>query len=190
VRLNLGSGLQPMDGWVNVDQCDLPGVDLVHDLDSREPLPYPDASVSEFRAQHVIEHLRDPLRMMGECYRVAEPDALFILTCPYGSSDDADANPTHCRRMFLGSWCFFGQPYYWREDYGYRGDWRIEQVILKVDAEAWSGRTDGVVMDAVNTRRNVVTEMEAHLRAQKPARARERSLQEPLRVEIARMRVG
>lgn len=133
MRLNLGSGLQPMDGWVNVDQCDLPGVDLVHDLDSREPLPYPDASVSEFRAQHVIEHLRDPLRMMGECYRVAEPDALFILTCPYGSSDDADANPTHCRRMFLGSCGFFGQPYYWREDYGYRGDWRIEQKKSVID---------------------------------------------------------
>jgi len=39
VRLNLGCGLQPMDGWVNVDRCDLPGVDLVYDLDSGEPLP-------------------------------------------------------------------------------------------------------------------------------------------------------
>lgn len=45
----------------------------------------------------------------------------------------------------------------------------------------------GVVMDAVHTRRNVVAEMEAHLRAQKPARARERSLQEPLQVAIARV---
>src|SRR5258708_31966184 len=66
---------------------------------------------------HVIEHLRDPLPFMEELWRVSRPGAKAVFRCPYGSTDDADEDPTHVRRMFAGSWGYFGQPHYHRAQY-------------------------------------------------------------------------
>ena len=113
---------------------------------------------------------------MAELYRVAKPGAVAVFRTPYGSSDDADEDPTHVRRYFWGSWGYFSQPYYWRADYGYRGDWEVEDVLLTVDAE-FNGKQWAEVFRAVQRDRNVVREMVATLRAIKPARAPLRALQ-------------
>jgi len=52
LKLNLGSGPEKKEGYVNVDVMD--GADLVHDLTN--PLPYPSESVDEIFASHIIEH--------------------------------------------------------------------------------------------------------------------------------------
>ena len=152
-------------------------------------------TVSELRADHLIEHIRNPLPMMQELWRVAEPGALFTLTCPYGSSDDAWENQTHVRPYFVGSWLAFSAPYYWREDYGYGGDWQAKHIMLKLREEALRrlvGGTDAlsiaagtatvghceVAMRAVNTYQNMVAEMEVILEAVKPAREQKRELLE------------
>jgi predicted SAM-dependent methyltransferase len=51
MKLNLGGGQQRIEGFNNVDLC--PEADLKHDL--RKPLPFPDKSVDELMAIHVIE---------------------------------------------------------------------------------------------------------------------------------------
>ena len=147
IRLNLGCGRSPMEGWVNVDSVELPGVDVVADLEKGK-LPFDDESVREINGSHVIEHIRDPLGLMAELYRVAKPGAVAVFRTPYGSSDDADEDPTHVRRYFWGSWGYFSQPYYWRADYGYRGDWEVEDVLLTVDAE-FNGKQWAEVFRAV-----------------------------------------
>ena len=53
VRLNLGAGHVPLDGYVNVDMRELPGVDVVAGLDD---LPVEAASVAEIFSSHVLEH--------------------------------------------------------------------------------------------------------------------------------------
>ena len=105
-RLNLGCGRSPLANWINVDSTALPGVDLVRDLE-KGPLPYDDGSVEEIRASHFLEHVVRPLSLMQELHRVAKPDALATFRVPYGSSDDADEDPTHVRRYFVGSWGYF-----------------------------------------------------------------------------------
>lgn len=52
-RLNLGCGAQGLTEFINVDVRDLPEVDIVCDV--RE-IPLPEATVSEIRASHLIEH--------------------------------------------------------------------------------------------------------------------------------------
>ena len=128
LRLNVGCGRTLLPDWINLDVRPLPGVDLVADLDGRgsagpaaAPLPLPDGSVEEFLLSHVLEHIREPLPMMEELWRVAAPGARMTVRCPYGSSDDAWEDPTHVRAIFLQSFGYFSQPYYWRADYGYRG---------------------------------------------------------------------
>ena len=54
-RLNLGSGTDPFPGWVNIDMCSFPGVDLVHDL--TEALPLEDESVDAIFTAHTLEHI-------------------------------------------------------------------------------------------------------------------------------------
>lgn len=180
VRLNLGCGKHPMEGWVNVDAVDGPGVDLAWDLDSPLPLlPFPDDSVDEVYGSHVIEHITNVLPLMDALYRVCRPDARATFACPYGSSDDAWENPTHVRPMFVGSWGFFGQPNYWREDYGYKGDWVLEEVRLSITPSIKIPDDNLLALWLmVRHDRNVVAEMAATLRCNKPARPPDRTLQD------------
>jgi SAM-dependent methyltransferase len=186
VRLNVGCGRHVLEGWLNLDRHAGPGVDVVADLESlrERPLPLAEGSVDEFLVSHVIEHVRDSLGLMEELWRVAKPGALAVIRVPYGSSDDAWEDPTHLRPYFVGSFGFLAQPWYWRADYGYRGDWQPERITLLVD------RAHVVDFDAqrffrrIQSERNLVREMVAELRAVKPARAPKRELMTPPAVTI------
>lgn len=186
VRLNLGCGRDIREGWVNIDCSPAPGVDHVVDFDSKPVLPFDDDSVSYSEGSHVIEHLRDPLPFMEELWRVTEPGGRAVFRCPYGSTDDADEDPTHVRRMFHGSWGYFGQPHYWRADYGYRGDWQPEEVTLVLFPE-FGECGIAELQSMIRSQRNVVAEMTATLRCVKPRREPDRELQEPFGLKLQRM---
>jgi predicted SAM-dependent methyltransferase len=53
LRLNLGCGHVALPDYINVDQRDLPGVDIVADLGN---LPLREASAQELYSSHVLEH--------------------------------------------------------------------------------------------------------------------------------------
>src|SRR5215472_14326418 len=170
MRLNLGCGRDIRDGWVNIDCRPAPGVDVVCDFGGKTVLPFGDDIVTLSEGSHVIEHLTDPLPFMEELHRVTVPGGRAVFRCPYGSSDDADEDPTHVRRMFHGSWGFFGQPNYWRPDH--------------------AGLSDADLQAAVMTRRNVVGEMVAELRAVKPIRAQDKTLRDHTTVRLMRPRAA
>lgn len=186
VRLNVGCGRHPLEGWLNLDRQAGPGVDVVADLETvrERPLSIADDSVDEFLLSHVIEHVRDSLGLMQELWRVAKPGALAVIRVPFGSSDDAWEDPTHLRPYFVGSFGFLAQPWYWRADYGYRGDWQPERVMLLVDRALVVDTDAQRFFRRIQTERNLVREMVAELRAVKPARAPRRELMSPPAVTI------
>lgn len=98
LRLNLGCGLAAdlSEMVVNVDALDLPGVDMVWDLDDH-PWPWDDATFVEIHAIQVFEHVADPVGFMVDCHRVLEPGGLLLLTTPHYQSDNAFTDPTHRR---------------------------------------------------------------------------------------------
>ena len=53
LRLNLGCGHIPIDQYINVDQRELPGVDVVAGV---EDIPFEPGTVSEVYSAHLIEH--------------------------------------------------------------------------------------------------------------------------------------
>jgi SAM-dependent methyltransferase len=189
MRLNLGCGRDIRPGWVNIDCAPLPGVDHVVDFDAKPVLPFDDDSVTRSQGSHVIEHLRDPLPFMAELWRVTAPGRLAVFRCPYGSADDADEDPTHVRRMFAGSWAYFGQPHFWRADYGYTGDWQPVRVEL-VMFPGLETCTDPELRSMIRFQRNVVAEMVAILRCVKPRREPRRELQEEYEVALTRQPGG
>ena len=184
-RLNLGCGRDVRPGWVNVDSAALPGVDVVTDFDREPRLPFADGTVGYSEGVHVIEHLRDPLPFMAELWRVTRGGGHAVFRCPYGSTDDADEDPTHVRRMFPGSWGYFSQPYYHRADYGYKGDWQLTDLTLAVFPE-FADCTDGELWSMIRFQRNVVAEMTAKLRCVKPRREPKRELQEKFTLSLER----
>jgi SAM-dependent methyltransferase len=176
-----------MPGWVNVDATALPGVDVVADLEQcrTQRLPFEDDAVDELLLSHVLEHIDDTLGLMQELHRLARPGALARIRSPYGGSDDADEDPTHRRRFFLNSFGYYSQPFYWRADYGYRGDWQPRRIVLFVDHRENAGLPAAEVLRRVQTLRNVVLEMLAELEAIKPIRTPDRSLLRGPAIEIA-----
>ena len=186
LKLHLGCGRTILPGWVNVDRVKLPGVDVMADLERCRtvPLPFADDSADEFLMSHVIEHVRDTLGLMQELHRIAKPGAVLVARTPYGSSDDAWEDLTHVRPYFIQSWGYFSQPYYWRADYGFRGDWQPELVQLAVDEEDCSGLDSQFLLRTVFRERNVVQEMLVRLRAVKPIREPRRELQVLPKIEF------
>lgn len=185
VRLNLGCGRDIRAGWVNVDAVPAPGIDVVADFDNDPRFPFADGTVGYSEGIHVIEHLANPLPFMQELWRVTRRGGTAVFRCPYGSSDDADADPTHVRRMFPESWGYFSQPYYHRADYGYRGDWQLTDLTLAIFPE-FGECTDGELWSMIRFQRNVVAEMIAKLRCVKPAREPLRELQEKFSLTLER----
>lgn len=179
LRLHLGCGRTIIKGWVNVDQVQLPGVDITADLNAcrSKRLPFDDDSVDEFLLSHTIEHIPDTLALMQELHRIAKSGSILTARTPYGSSDDAWEDPTHVRAYFIQSWGYFSQPYYWRADYGYRGDWQPETLELAVDKDDNRDMTPQEILARVFAERNVVKEMVATLRCVKPIREPKRELQ-------------
>jgi SAM-dependent methyltransferase len=117
VRLNLGCGSQPEPGWVNLDAADIPGVDVVHDLDVF-PWPFKDGEAAEIKAFDVYEHVDKPLEFMGECHRVLQPGGLLYIHTSYWKNEDSYRDPTHKRFLTEGSFDYWIPGTYLNQRYG------------------------------------------------------------------------
>jgi hypothetical protein len=110
LRLNLGCGMNRLDGYVNVDRHGEP--DLRHDLEVF-PWPWPDDSVSEILLKHVMEHLgRDPivyLEIMKELYRVCQDGATIQVVVPHHRHEHFFNDPTHVRAVTADGMNLFSQ---------------------------------------------------------------------------------
>jgi predicted SAM-dependent methyltransferase len=81
LRLHLGSGGHPLEGWVNVDVLGM-APDLHWDLMRR--LPFPDGSAQAVFLEHVCEHftLGADLELLAECRRVLAPGGIVRIGVP------------------------------------------------------------------------------------------------------------
>jgi hypothetical protein len=171
VRLNLGCGRHSFpkeEGWTNVDISPTDNVDVIANLEFN--WPWPENYADELFCAHTLEHIEDSLYFMGEAWRVAKPGAKMMILVPYGSSDDADEDPTHVKRYFLNSFYYFSQLAYYNADYGYKGDWDTSLITLDLDANLFKGLETEEVLRDIRTQRNMVKQMKAELVAIKPAR--------------------
>ena len=80
-KLHLGSGLNRLNGWANVDYLLAPGV-VAHDL--TRPLPVRGESISYIYSEHFIEHITKPeaSALLKECFRVLEPGGVIRISTP------------------------------------------------------------------------------------------------------------
>lgn len=88
LKLNLGCGHIPLDGYLNVDRRALPGVDIVAEIDD---LPVAEGEVDEVHSAHLLEHFpQEQLRRellpywrglirAGGTFRAVVPDAQAMI---------------------------------------------------------------------------------------------------------------
>src|SRR6187455_404950 len=101
VRVNLGSGNEPMRGWINVDRRSVPGVNVVADVTM---LPFRDASIDEVLASSLLEHFRDPYEVLDSIHRVLAPAASFTMRVPSPWAYSGILDTTHFFLADLKLW--------------------------------------------------------------------------------------
>lgn len=128
LHLNLGSGLRPKKGYVNIDNRKEVNPDLVCDV--IEGLPFDDNSVDSVRAHDFLEHIPigKTIQVITEIWRVLKPGGLFVsLTPDAESGQGAFQDPTHVSFWVENSWLYFSEPSY-RELYGTKANFKIKAI--------------------------------------------------------------
>ena len=93
-RLNFGSGLVGYkEGWINADWNDDVVPDVVADLSG--VLPFASDTISRVFLNHVLEHFREPMRVLEEIWRVCSDKAQVMIVSPHPQSKWAWGDPDH-----------------------------------------------------------------------------------------------
>lgn len=141
LTLNLGCGRAVDPRAVNLDIVDLPGVDVVHDLDVT-PWPFADGQFTKILAVQVFEHIHDPIGFMREAHRVLAPGGLLWMSVPHWQSENSFTDPTHVRHCTERTWDYWcaGTPLNAQFGPAYAGDSvftkrRVERVGEDIQVE-------------------------------------------------------
>lgn len=128
-KLNMGSGDEYMEGFVNLDNNSQHKVDVLHDL-NKFPYPFKDNSFEFIYASNILEHLDDVPAVMKELCRIAKPNAQIEVQVPHWSHFSTWRDVTHKRGFTTQSFDNFRD----RPEYHNIGC-RID--ILKVELETF-----------------------------------------------------
>jgi len=97
MKINLGSGLTRIDGYLNVDYDESVKPDFVVDIE-KGILPFEDNSVEAVIAHHILEHIGEGfLTLMKELYRVCKDGAIIDIEVPHHRHENFFGDPTHRR---------------------------------------------------------------------------------------------
>jgi len=110
IKLDIGCGASKQPGFIGMDYRELPGVDIVHNLE-KFPWPLPDKSVLVALSSHVVEHINPHggtfIDFMNEAWRVLKEDGEFLISTPYAGSPGYWWDPTHCNGCTEMTWEYF-----------------------------------------------------------------------------------
>ncbi|MBN1808592.1 MAG: class I SAM-dependent methyltransferase [Planctomycetes bacterium] len=96
--IDIGCGSNKTDGAFGVDIFPYDGVDSVFDLDEA-PWPIENDSFDRAVCRHVIEHVRCPILLMKEVFRILRPGGILEVATPHFSFIHSWSDPTHMRHL-------------------------------------------------------------------------------------------
>lgn len=128
MKLNLGSGMRKLDGYVNIDirqECD---PDVI--LDIEKGLYFHDNEIDEVRAYDFMEHIHQDkvIYVMSEIHRILKPEGIFDFFIPSTEGIGAFMDPTHRSYWNAGTWLYFVHPN-WHSLYP---SWPFFKVVEKI----------------------------------------------------------
>lgn len=93
MKLNVGCGARPLDGWINVDKYPVSDVVVFGDIEIG--LEYPDGTFGEILLDNVIEHVDDIPEVIREIERLLSTEGEAHIITPHFSSSASWRDPTH-----------------------------------------------------------------------------------------------
>jgi SAM-dependent methyltransferase len=128
--LELACGKYPRKGAVNLDIVDLPGVDVVHDLDTY-PWPFPDEEFNEIVAQDIIEHIDDVFKAMGEAWRILKPNGLILIHTTHWKNKGSYTDPQHKHFFTEESFDYFDKDTFIGQEFGFYDHIKPFKIVHK-----------------------------------------------------------
>ena len=104
MKLNLGCGRDKKEDYINIDSNPKVKPDRIMEI---PPLDFEDNSIEEIRAHHFLEHIKDIVELMNECWRVLKPGGIMDIVVPYALSHAAFQDPYHVRFFVPESFFYF-----------------------------------------------------------------------------------
>jgi SAM-dependent methyltransferase len=101
--LDIGCGVNKVAGAIGMDANPRTNADVIHDLD-KPPYPFPDDEFDVVIGRHVMEHVREPLAVLGELHRITRPGGVVKILVPHWTNPDWASDLTH--RNHLNSYSF------------------------------------------------------------------------------------
>lgn len=128
LRINLGAGLEPTEGWCNLDWKEGKGINVIHNL-FEYSWPFNDNSADEIKAIDVLEHMpvvdgtdSVPIKFVEECHRILKPGGILTIQVPHYQSPNLWIDPTHVRGYDPRSMDYFDPDKDLGKWYGYYSD--------------------------------------------------------------------
>lgn len=106
IIIELGCGARKKEGRIGIDAVDLPGVDIVADLEKGLPF-LPDNSVDQIHCRNLLEHIENFENLMAEIVRVLKRDGTAHIFVPHFSNPHYYSDFTHTRFFGLYSFYYF-----------------------------------------------------------------------------------
>jgi glycosyltransferase involved in cell wall biosynthesis len=107
LKVDIGGGLNPYPGYTTIDTRET--ADYVADLN--DGIPLPDNSVGVLNASHILEHLHDKTKIMGEIHRVLAHGGWAFIEVPSTDGRGAFQDPTHVSYWNENSFLYYTDKY-------------------------------------------------------------------------------
>lgn len=105
--VDIGAGPWKTPGAVSLDGNPSCSPDILWNLDTY-PWPIGDGECDVVVANHVLEHLENPIRAIEEIHRIVKPEGVVKIAVPHFSGRMAWWNPEHRRAFSIGLFEYFG----------------------------------------------------------------------------------
>lgn len=131
--LDLGCGKRKTEGAVGIDISPDTDADVVHDLNSF-PYPFAEGEFDRVKADNVLEHLDDVIKVMEELHRITADGAELKIIVPFFRSLYAFIDPTHRHFFTCRSFDYFDPGKDFNKLYRYsRARFRVKRVVFDED---------------------------------------------------------
>lgn len=116
IKLDIACGVNKKEGYIGLDlrgnpdiTCDLTQFPWI--INNQNEI-FEDNSVDSIHCSHYVEHTKDLIGFMDECWRILKVGGQMIVQAPYYSSHRAWQDPTHLRAISEMSFLYFNRE--WR----------------------------------------------------------------------------
>lgn len=136
MKLDLGCGNNKPRGYIGIDLNERSMANILYDL-NKTPYPIKGESIKKVRCFHVLEHLKNPLDVLLEIYRICERGAVVEIKSPHFTNVGAYHDPTHLHYFSINSFDYLIEGTKKRKDFSFYGSKSFKLINKKINFPKW-----------------------------------------------------